>query len=408
VGQKGEKFCTKRKQGIGELDTCGTVSHTKKALIEVGHIHFWDHAKEQVYLVPSLAGTFSLASTIYGIRGEALTRVQFNELVGLVKSQGVTTEDELFDVKDRILADSGVSFTPRKKPRFSAESSFEYVEADLLPTIEEAPSSPEGKQEHMLEHWASMVSAVQILKAMSLKHSRYETEIMRISDDIDCLNVSSSRLETLVGSPADGIQFNLFGIVDRNEEVLLSVGDELHKTLMPRIAGVEATAQAVEKSVKTFNSNVGGDVLKKLAAIENSVKAMEATNCAGAGPMFDQVRKVLIDEIIPAMTDLWDLYMLATEGPGKALKPGSGKPPGEYLWTKLAAVSPPGATLGLGSSASSLEQRLLLLEATVAGTGATAVPAIPSIFGSRQQASDSRQSEARPLQAPQEQLLRRR
>jgi hypothetical protein len=114
VGQKGEKFCTKRKQGIGELDTCGTLSHTKKVLIKVGHIHFWDHAKDQVYMVPLLAGTFSLAMTIYDLQGEALTQVQFNELVGLVKSQAVTTNEELFDVKDRILADSGVTFTPRK------------------------------------------------------------------------------------------------------------------------------------------------------------------------------------------------------------------------------------------------------------------------------------------------------
>jgi hypothetical protein len=278
VGQKGEKFCTKRKQGTSEQDTCGTVSHTKKALVESEHIYFWDHVKDQGYMVPSLAGTFSLAASVYALRGEAVTRVQFNELVGLIKSQEVTTEDELLDVKDRVMADSGVSFTPRKKPRFSSESTFEYVESDLLPTIEEAPSSPAAMQEHMLEHWSSMVTAVKILKDMSLKHSRYETEILRISDDIDCLNVSSSRLENLVGAPTDGIQFNLFGIVDRNEEVLLSVGDELHKTFLPRLAGVETTTQAVEKSVKAFNANVGGDVLAKLAAVENSVKALEATS----------------------------------------------------------------------------------------------------------------------------------
>jgi hypothetical protein len=46
-------------------------------------------------------------------------------------------------------------------------------------------------------------------------------------------------LENLVGAPTDGIQFNLFGIVDQNEEVLLSVGDELHKNLMPRLMGVD-------------------------------------------------------------------------------------------------------------------------------------------------------------------------
>ncbi len=64
---------------------------------------------------------------IYAIQGEAVTRVQFNELVGLLKSQAVTTEDELFEVKERIMAESGVSFTPRKKPRFSSESAYKYV-----------------------------------------------------------------------------------------------------------------------------------------------------------------------------------------------------------------------------------------------------------------------------------------
>jgi hypothetical protein len=81
-------------------------------------------------------------------------------------------------VKDRATAGSGVSFTPRKKPRFLSESSFEYVEADPLPTTEEAHNSPGAVQEHMTEHWAAMVDAMRILKDMSQKHSRYETEIL--------------------------------------------------------------------------------------------------------------------------------------------------------------------------------------------------------------------------------------
>jgi hypothetical protein len=116
IGQKGEKFCTKRKQGTSEQDTCGTVSHTKKALVESEHIYFWNHGKDQGYMVPSLAVTFSLSASVYALQGESVTRVQFNELVGLVKSQEVTTEDELIEVKERVMADSGVSFTPRKKP----------------------------------------------------------------------------------------------------------------------------------------------------------------------------------------------------------------------------------------------------------------------------------------------------
>jgi hypothetical protein len=240
----------------------------------------------------------------------------------------------------------------------------------------------------MLEHWSSMVSAVKILKDMSLKHGHYETEILRISDDIDCLNVASSRLENLLGSPTDGIQFNLFGIVDRNEEVLLSVGDELHKTFLPRLAGVETTTEAVKKSVKAFNANVGGDVLKKLSLVENSVKALEATSASSEscqGPTFEQVRKIIIDEIIPAVTDLWDLYMLATAGPGVAVRPGSGKPPGEYLWSKIEARA--GTALGLGSNGGTLEQRFTVLEETLALLGVAAAPQLPSIFGVRPQAN---------------------
>jgi hypothetical protein len=82
VGQKNEKFCTKRKQGTNELDTCGTVSHAKKAITAIDHIYCWDGLKEQGYLEPLLSVTFTLAELLYALRGEALSRVQFNELVG--------------------------------------------------------------------------------------------------------------------------------------------------------------------------------------------------------------------------------------------------------------------------------------------------------------------------------------
>jgi hypothetical protein len=339
VGTKGEKFCTKPKQGTGELDTCGTISHARKALVETDHIYFWDSIREHGYLEPAMDMTFSLSTALYDLRGAVLTRVQFNELIGLIKDQSVTTPDEFLEVKSRVTGKSGVSFTPRKKPRFSTDSTYEYVEADLLPTIEEAPTTPAALQEHIADHWSDMVAALKILKTMSLKHARYETEILRISEDIDTLNVSSSRMESLVGTPADGIQFNLFGIVDKNEEVLLEVGDQVNKHLVPRLTTVEKTAEAAEKAVKSFNSTVGDDVLKKLAGVESSVRNLEATSCPAKGPTFAQVRTVILDEIIPAVTDLWDLYMVATEGPGKALRPGSGKPSGAYLWSKLDSGS---------------------------------------------------------------------
>jgi hypothetical protein len=49
-----------------------------------------------------------------------------------------------------------MSFPPRKKPHFSTELSYQYVESKLLPTIEEAPSSPEALQSHLIERWVSL------------------------------------------------------------------------------------------------------------------------------------------------------------------------------------------------------------------------------------------------------------
>jgi hypothetical protein len=109
--------------------------------------------------------------------------------------------------------------------------------------------------------------------------------------------------------------------------------------------------------------NVGGNVLKKLTAVENSMRAIEATSDAGDGPTFGQVCTVILDEIIPVMTNLWDLYMLATEGPGKVLRPGPGKPPGKYLWTQLLAG--PLQSTAVGDAGLTFEQCIVWLEETL-------------------------------------------
>jgi hypothetical protein len=208
VGQKGEKFCTKRRNGSGEQDTCGVQSHTKKAIFDTDHVYYWDEGKHQGYVEPPLSMTYELAPALYDMRGEEMTRVEFKELVGLITTRKVTASAELFEVKERLTKPVAVSFTPRKKPRFSEESMYDYAETDLLPTISEAPEATSDIQDHVIEHWSSMVKGMQLLKDMGTKHSRYETEILRISDDIDTLNMSSARLENLVGTPADGIQFS--------------------------------------------------------------------------------------------------------------------------------------------------------------------------------------------------------
>jgi hypothetical protein len=381
VGQKGEKFCTKRKNGSGELDTCGVQSHAKKAIFEANHIYFWDELKSQGYVEPPLSMTYTLAPALFEMRGDDMTRVQFNELVGLITRRQVTAPEELFDVKERLTKAVSVSFTPRKKPRFSSESTYDYTESDLLPTISEAPDGMNEIQEHMVAHWSSIVKGMQMLKDMGAKHSRYETEIFRLSEDIDTLNVSTARLENLVGTPADGIQFGLFGIVDKNEETLLEVGDEVTKQVGPRLAQVENTTDQAAKEVLEFKKHIGGDVLAKLKSVEASLQAMEATSAEdGNGASFAEIRHLFMTELIPATKDLWNLYMLATEGPGKALRPGSGATPGGFLFSKIAALEEaPKPQVGMGGN-SVMEKRVALLESQ-SGVGLGHRPSLPSIFG---------------------------
>jgi hypothetical protein len=114
----------------------------------------------------------------------------------------------------------------------------------------------------------------------------------------------------LVGSPADGIQFGLFGIGDKNEETLLEVGEEVTGKMVPRLARLESTTERVEKEVLAFKTNIGGDVLTKLRAVEASLQAIEATSGgATSGPTFEEVRNIFMKELIPATKDLWDFYM---------------------------------------------------------------------------------------------------
>jgi hypothetical protein len=72
------------------------------------------------YSQPALDMSYELAGCVWDMKMDILTRVQFRELVQLVTSQAVTTKEELIATKERVMNPAkGVSFTPRKKPRFS-------------------------------------------------------------------------------------------------------------------------------------------------------------------------------------------------------------------------------------------------------------------------------------------------
>jgi hypothetical protein len=73
-----------------------------------------------------------------------MTRVQFKELVEAVTRGDATDEKELAVVKSRIQDPaSGVSFSPRKKPRF-LDDSWEFADLEMLPAIEEGPEDIGG------------------------------------------------------------------------------------------------------------------------------------------------------------------------------------------------------------------------------------------------------------------------
>jgi hypothetical protein len=103
VGSTGEKFCTKRKVGNGEQDTCGINAHGKKALLVSNNIYYWESGKNHGYLKPFLPIATTLAESVYDLRAEPLSRIQFKELVDLVQHGDVGSVEELIDSKDRII-----------------------------------------------------------------------------------------------------------------------------------------------------------------------------------------------------------------------------------------------------------------------------------------------------------------
>jgi hypothetical protein len=101
----------------------------------------------------------------------------------------------LLDTKARVLNPAkGVSFTPRKKSRFSLDSSWEYSEEDLLLTILEAPPGSKGLKDHIAENWSSMLKTVEVVKSNASKQKRYKSEIIRLSEDVNDLRLLASRL----------------------------------------------------------------------------------------------------------------------------------------------------------------------------------------------------------------------
>ena len=103
--------------------------------------------------------------------------------------------------------------------------------------------------------------------------------------------------------------------------------------------------------------------------------------CDSVGSSTDtaEIGTLLIDKIMPAMRDLWNFYMVATKGPGQALRPGSTDSAGEHLFSRLQAVeNAPNNAGGGDATTRMLEHRILTLETRASAAGGDVKP---SVFG---------------------------
>jgi hypothetical protein len=187
IGKSGE-FCTHHRDGPGDT-TCGTRSHVKKGAVEESHIYFWEETANVAHLTPAMDSRIKLAEAIWDMRGEDLSRIQFVELMEAAITGDASSLSELAEIKTRVLEPtSKISFTPRKKPRYSSDR-WEFPDLQVL---EEIPEIPDGMddfavQDHIAGHWKNLVTTVESLKSVAGRNSKYETELDSLGGDIDGL-----------------------------------------------------------------------------------------------------------------------------------------------------------------------------------------------------------------------------
>ncbi len=136
------------------------------------------------------------------------------------------------------------------------------------------------------------------------------------------------------------------------------------------------------KDILSFKKNIGADVTKQLQKLEGLMQSFVLAAGVGSSLGVDEIRALLLTKIMPAMCELWNLYMVATKGPGQTVRPGAAYTAGEHLFSRLQAVETSKAGGGNGgSTAPNLERRMKALEAQIAsGVGQVSGPT-PSVFG---------------------------
>jgi hypothetical protein len=404
IGKAGEKFCTRRR--VGADLTCGIQAHARKADVKLEFIYFWETSKNVAFMVPSLDSRELLAAAVWEMRTEEITRVEFKALFQAVVDGDASNESELAVIKGRILSpSSGVGFTPRKKPRYS-DSSWDFAELDILPPLEEGPGmqDKEALSSHILEQWKGTVQTVEVLKKAASRNNRYEREMESLGNDIDSLRSAMARVNDLVGSPSDGVAFDLFAIVDGNEEALLDLDSIVQTTVVPKLTELEGRTSAAELEMRKFKANTGNDLQVRLASLESQIRAVESSSTPEAlEGIVLQMRSALMKDIIPAIRHLWKLFELTTVGKDGFCEPTGSHATGEALLKRLDGIEATGrnlvARLGLveesgtasgfpsgigGSSLIGLSQRLAQVEKQMGGGTpgpTTGLGSLPSVFG---------------------------
>jgi hypothetical protein len=316
-------------------------SHVKKADLKVDHIYFWEPQKNLGHTYPALDTRVALANAIWQMRGDELTRVQFKELIEAVIAGDAA---ELAIVKSRTLdPGEGVSFTPTKKPRYS--DGWDFPDIEILPPLEEVPEDQDIKdsQIHIAKQWKNVVQSVETLKTVAGRNTRYEAEMENLGNDIDSIRSALARIQNLVGSPTDGIAFDLFAIVDRNEEALLDLDTIVHTNVNPKMTEVEAKMIKTQADLAKFKASTGDKLLMRLGEMESQIRSLESSSSPDAlSGIVVQIRTSLVKEIFPAIRDLWGLFEVLTVGPTGSSSPGGEHTHGAAILSRLASLESTG------------------------------------------------------------------
>jgi hypothetical protein len=118
----------------------------------------------------------------------------------------------------------------------------------------------------------------------------------------------------------------------------MEVEDAVKINMKPPVKSLERSSGNLIKDVAYFKANIGDDMVTRVKALEASLKAFESHAGGGNEAEVTGLRTVLVNTIMPALRNLRNLYMVATKGPGQALRPGPGEAAGEHLTNRISVL----------------------------------------------------------------------